>query len=177
MRYGIQLKTKILINNRQFKIIIKRLVVCWNQPMIDYNRSSEQHYNLVYGGFTKRSSVCVNIMRIVMTYIIMQKMYTDLVNATAFSRFIAAVILRIFRLRFTLQISPRKKINIKGMCPKIRLCVICVHSYTNILWILYSYTTPSKFGEKSRHLCILDEGIIRHLPRKCFIYGDATLGC
>ena len=62
-------------------------------------------------------------------------------------------------------------------CPKIPLCVICVHSYTNILWILYSYTTPSKFGEKSRHLCILDEGIIRHLPRKCFIYGDATLGC
>ena len=57
------------------------------------------------------------------------------------------------------------------------LCVICVHSYTNILWILYSYTTPSKFGEKSRHLCILDEGIIRHLPRKCFTYGDATLGC
>ena len=43
--------------------------------------------------------------------------------------------------------------------------------YTN-----YSYTTPSKFGEKSRHLCILDEGIIRHLPQKCFIYGDATLG-
>ena len=51
----------------------------------------------------------------------------------------------------------------KGMCPKIPLCVICVHSYTNILLILYSYTTPSKFGEKSRHLCILDEGIIRHL--------------
>ena len=23
--------------------------------------------------------------------------------------------------------------NIKGMCPKIPLCVICVHSYTNIL--------------------------------------------
>ena len=66
---------------------------------------------------------------------------------------------------------------IKGMCPKIRLCVICVHSYTNILLILYSYTTPSKCGEKSRHLCILDEGIIRHLPRKCFTYGDATLGC
>ena len=55
-------------------------------------------------------------------------------------------------------------------CPKIPLCVICVHSYTNILRILYSYTTPSKFGEKNRHLCILDEGIIRHLPRKCFIY-------
>ena len=65
----------------------------------------------------------------------------------------------------------------KGMCPKIPLCVICVHSYTNILWILYSYTTLSKFGEKNRHLCILDEGIIRHLPRKCFTYGDATLGC
>ena len=66
---------------------------------------------------------------------------------------------------------------IKIECPKIPLCVICVHSYTNILRILYSYTTPSKFGEKSRHLCILDEGIIRHLPQKCFIYGDATLGC
>ena len=67
--------------------------------------------------------------------------------------------------------------DVKGMCPKIPLCVICVHSYTNIILILYSYTTPSKFGEKSRHLCILDEGIIRHLPRKCFTYGDATLGC
>ena len=39
------------------------------------------------------------------------------------------------------------------------------------------YTLTLKFGEKSRHLCILDEGIIRHLPRKCFTYGDATLGC
>ena len=66
---------------------------------------------------------------------------------------------------------------IKGMCPKIPLCVICVHSYTNILQTLHSYTTPSKFDEKSRHLCILDEGIIRHLPRKCFTYGDTTLGC
>ena len=31
--------------------------------------------------------------------------------------------------------------------------------------------------KKTRHLCILDEGIIRHLPQKCFTYGDATLGC
>ena len=36
-------------------------------------------------------------------------------------------------------IGKRKKneicdnVNIKGMCPKIPLCVICVHSYTNIL--------------------------------------------
>ena len=76
-----------------------------------------------------------------------------------------------------LEICKPSTLIIKGMCPKIPLCVICVHSYTNILCILYSYTTPSKFGEKSRHLCILDEGIIRHLPRKCFTYGDATLGC
>ena len=32
-------------NNRYFKIIIKCLVVCSNQPMIDYNRSSEQCYS------------------------------------------------------------------------------------------------------------------------------------
>ena len=49
-----------------------------------------------------------------------------------------------------------------------------IHKHTlNIILLHYAY----KLGEKSRHLCILDEGIIRHLPRKCFIYGDATLGC
>ena len=143
--------------------VVCKLLESFIRDVIVDHMNKYNIYSNCQHGFRKRRSCVTQLMQV------MEDFTQFIENKSAFD-----VIYLDFQKAFD-QVPHQRLLKLSAQRYRYALFAF-IHTQTYFEYYTLTLRLAS-LVEKNRHLCILDDGIIRHLPRKCFIYGDATLGC